>query len=223
MAARPDFVPDDGGGYVRKGLWLPLPAFEFGAGALSILGSRMYSLQGYAKMALQEGLPRLVAAVVLGARLGVAAAGDVRRRHDRLRRRSARVEGVRRRRHRAHRTVRRPGACCSSTRASGVLDATPTCDAYASHNTPAMSPAPSGCTAASNGTWDDLNANFTFPKPGRNPAPEVVRRLQAPAVGAVHGRPARDRPAGTSHDDASGAADRSSTQQTYSLSGGFDF
>jgi hypothetical protein len=43
------------GGFVRKGLWLPLPAFEFGAGALSILGSRMYVLQGYAKMALQEG------------------------------------------------------------------------------------------------------------------------------------------------------------------------
>ena len=40
---------------MRKGLWLPLPAFEFGAGALSILGSHMYALQGYAKMALQEG------------------------------------------------------------------------------------------------------------------------------------------------------------------------
>jgi hypothetical protein len=43
------------GGFVRKGLWIPLPAFEFGAGALSILNSRMYVLQGYAKLALQEG------------------------------------------------------------------------------------------------------------------------------------------------------------------------
>ena len=43
------------GGFVRKGLWFPLPAFEFGAGALNVLGSRMYALQGYAKIALQEG------------------------------------------------------------------------------------------------------------------------------------------------------------------------
>ena len=43
------------GGFVRKGLWFPLPAFEFGAGAINILGSRMYAIQGYAKIALQEG------------------------------------------------------------------------------------------------------------------------------------------------------------------------
>ena len=54
MAARPDSYLTTVGGYVRKGLWLPLPAFEFGAGALSILGSRMYALQGYAKMALRR-------------------------------------------------------------------------------------------------------------------------------------------------------------------------
>ena len=55
LARRPDSYLTTVGGYVRKGLWLPLPAFEFGAGALSILGSRMYVLQGYAKLALQEG------------------------------------------------------------------------------------------------------------------------------------------------------------------------
>jgi len=55
MAASRDSYLTTVGGYVRKGLWLPLPAFEFGAGALSILNSRMYVLQGYAKLALQEG------------------------------------------------------------------------------------------------------------------------------------------------------------------------
>src|SRR4051812_37046512 len=54
-AMRPDSHLTTIGGYVRKGLWLPLPAFEFGAGALSIVGSHMYALQGYAKLALQEG------------------------------------------------------------------------------------------------------------------------------------------------------------------------
>ena len=43
------------GGFVRKGLWFPLPAFEFGAGAVDVLGSHMYAMQGYAKIALQEG------------------------------------------------------------------------------------------------------------------------------------------------------------------------
>ena len=106
---------------------------------------------------------------------------------------------------------------------SGVIDATPSCDAVASHDTPAMSMAPSGCTAASNGTWDDLNANFTFPK--QDP---ILRqrwfggfklRLSVLFVAAQ----LEIVPAGTSRDDASGAADRSNTQQTYSLSGGFDF
>jgi len=57
------------GGFVRKGLWIPLPAFEFGAGALSILGSRMYVLQGYAKMALQVAFSSLIVLVGLVFRL----------------------------------------------------------------------------------------------------------------------------------------------------------
>ena len=52
---RPDSYLTTVGGFVRKGMWLPLPAFEFGAGALNIVGSRMYVVQGYAKIALQEG------------------------------------------------------------------------------------------------------------------------------------------------------------------------
>ena len=51
----PDAYLTTVGAYVRKGLWLPLPAFEFGAGALRILDPNMYTIQGYAKFALQEG------------------------------------------------------------------------------------------------------------------------------------------------------------------------
>ena len=39
----------------RKGIWLPLPGFEIGAGATKIIDSNMYAVQGYAKLALQEG------------------------------------------------------------------------------------------------------------------------------------------------------------------------
>ncbi|HJZ88046.1 MAG TPA: hypothetical protein VKN99_22890 [Polyangia bacterium] len=43
------------GVFVRKGIWLPLPSFELGAGAVQMQDSNMWSLQGYAKFALQEG------------------------------------------------------------------------------------------------------------------------------------------------------------------------
>lgn len=39
----------------RKGIWLPLPGFEIGAGATKLFNSNMYAVQGYAKFALHEG------------------------------------------------------------------------------------------------------------------------------------------------------------------------
>lgn len=43
------------GVFARKGLWLPLPSFELGAGLVHLLDSRMVAAQGYAKFALIEG------------------------------------------------------------------------------------------------------------------------------------------------------------------------
>lgn len=40
---------------VKKGLWLPLPSLELGAGATKLIDSNLYALQGYAKLALHEG------------------------------------------------------------------------------------------------------------------------------------------------------------------------
>lgn len=40
---------------VRKGIWLPLPSFEIGAGATKLLQSDMYTVMVYAKLALHEG------------------------------------------------------------------------------------------------------------------------------------------------------------------------
>jgi|SRR5579871_5217630 len=39
----------------RKGIWLPLPSFEIGAGATKLLQSDIYAVQVYAKFALHEG------------------------------------------------------------------------------------------------------------------------------------------------------------------------
>ncbi|ACY18939.1 hypothetical protein [Haliangium ochraceum] len=43
------------GVFARKGLWLPLPSFEVGAGMVHLLDSRMLAAQAYAKFALLEG------------------------------------------------------------------------------------------------------------------------------------------------------------------------
>ncbi len=43
------------GFFVRKGIWLPLPSFEIGIGAVKLTDSRMWAAQGYAKLALHEG------------------------------------------------------------------------------------------------------------------------------------------------------------------------
>jgi len=43
------------GFFVRKGIWLPLPSFEFGAGAVHLLDSSIWAAQGYVKFAMHEG------------------------------------------------------------------------------------------------------------------------------------------------------------------------
>ena len=221
LARRPDSYLTTVGGYVRKGLWLPLPAFEFGAGALNILGSRMYVIQGYAKLALQEGfhgwwLPSLavrgsgsqllgtseVDLTVYGVDVIASKAFDIGG--------TARLEPF-------------LGWSILFIRAhSGVIDATPSCDAFAAPGGP---PPNAQCAASQAGSGDDLNANFTFPEQdvitrhrffGGFKLKLAVLFLAAQVEVAV---------AGSSRDgsQAIGAVDRSATQQTYSLSAGFDF
>lgn len=44
---------------VRKGIWLPLPSFEIGAGFTHVLDSSMFALQLYAKFAINEGYHKI--------------------------------------------------------------------------------------------------------------------------------------------------------------------
>lgn len=55
--------------FMRKGMWLPAPSFELGAGAVHLLDSRMWAAQAYAKLALHEGFrtTRLPSIAVRGA------------------------------------------------------------------------------------------------------------------------------------------------------------
>ena len=43
------------GVFARKGIWLPVPSFEVGAGFLNVLQTNMFALQVYAKVAIHEG------------------------------------------------------------------------------------------------------------------------------------------------------------------------
>lgn len=43
------------GFFVRKGIWLPLPSFEVGVGAVHLGESRIWTPQAYVKLALHEG------------------------------------------------------------------------------------------------------------------------------------------------------------------------
>ncbi|HWU88799.1 MAG TPA: hypothetical protein VN253_16145 [Kofleriaceae bacterium] len=43
------------GFFVRKGMWFPVPSFEFGAGAIHLVDSRIWTGQLYTKLALHEG------------------------------------------------------------------------------------------------------------------------------------------------------------------------
>jgi hypothetical protein len=50
----PSFLPTVGF-FARKGIWLPLPSFEIGAGAVHVLDSHLWTGQLYAKFGLHEG------------------------------------------------------------------------------------------------------------------------------------------------------------------------
>jgi hypothetical protein len=220
-ARRPDSRLTTVGGYVRKGLWLPLPAFEFGAGALSIVGTRMYVLQGYAKLALQEGfhgwwLPSFAVRGGASQLLGTSEVDMTVYSVDVLASKAFDIGGT-------ARIEPFLGWSMLFIKArSGVIDATPNCDPFAAPGGPAPTPQ---CAASQAGNGDDLNANFTFPEE------DVITRqrffggfklklsvlfLTAQAEFAL---------AGSSRDNsqAGGVADRSGAQQTYSLAAGFDF
>jgi hypothetical protein len=225
-AVRPPSYLTTVGGYVRKGLWLPLPAFEFGAGAMKIIDSKMYSLQGYAKLALQEGfhgwwLPSLAVRGSVSQLLGTDQVDLTVFGVDVLISKAFSIGGT------ARIEPYVGWNMLFIDAKSGVIDATPGCDAVAVENSPPNGPAPSiHCAPAQNGPQgNDLNANFTFP------SQDIITRQRwfggfklrlavvfvAAQVDII--------PAGTSRDEshAEGVADRSGTQESYNLSAGFDF
>jgi hypothetical protein len=215
------------GGFVRKGMWFPLPAFEFGAGALSILQSNMYVLQGYAKIALQEGfhgwwLPSFAVRGSASQLLGTDQVDLNVYGLDVLLSKAFGIAGTSRLEPYIGWNVLWIDA------QSGVIDATPACDAYDARQAPPSTDpkqALPGCTVAQNGTWNDTLSNFTFPQQS------VITRyrwsggfkLKMSVLFLVGEYDFIQ--AGKSRDSKGDAAvrDGSGSQQSFSFSAGFDF
>jgi hypothetical protein len=219
-AARPDAYLTTVGGFVRKGIWLALPAFEIGAGAVNLVGSSMFALQGYAKLALQEGfhswpLPsvaiRLSGSQLVGTdQVDLTVVG-----FDAVISKAFSIGGT------ARLEPFLGWNLLVIDARSGVIDATPRCDAYALEH--AAAPPSPYCGQA--GTANDSLANFTF----RRQDPITRQRffggfklkLSVLFLAAEYDLI----PAGRSRDDrqTDGARDESGQQQSFSFSTGFDF
>lgn len=217
-AKRPDSYLTTIGGFVRKGIWLVIPALEIGAGAVNVMGSRMYAVQGYAKLALQEGFHGwwLPSVAVRGSASQLLGTDQV----------DLNVYGV-------DVLISKAFGLAGTFRlepylgwnllfidaASGALDATPGCDAFAASQSMGGTPK---CNAA---TKDDL-AYFSFPQQ------DVITRQRLSGgfklklavffVVAQYdlitaGRSHSEQPGGVTVRDTSGQ------QQAFSLSAGLDF
>jgi hypothetical protein len=206
------------GMFVRKGIWLPLPSFEIGAGAIHITESNMWALQAYAKLALQEGfddwpIPSLA---VRGSGSRLMGSEDLDLTVAGLDVSISKSFGI------GGTVTLHPYAGWNVLwiiPRSNVLDATPWCDAFRPDNS-ANDPM-HFCPMPGNPT--DLNANFVFPE-----QPSIMR--QRVFVGAklkvyVFALTAEwdYTPAGTSTAEGGTVRDRSGDQQTVAFSAALDY
>jgi hypothetical protein len=210
--------------FVRKGLWVPLPAVEVGAGVIHLLDSRLLSWQGYAKLALLEGyndwpLPSLA---VRGS--GAYVTGS-----DQVRLKLAAVDVILSKGIGVLKTFRfEPfgGWSFLTIHArSGPVDFTPSCDAYFVRTAMPGQTLGDYCAESQRGSSNDSLATAAFPNQDA-----IIRhrffggaKLKFAAVFASIQYEIV--PSGNSRDEnkPNGARDASGKQEGLSLSAGFDF
>lgn len=218
-----DLIPTFGF-WVRKGIWLPLPSFELGAGAEHILESNMWAAQAYAKFALHEGfhnwpLPSLAVRGATSRLMGTEQLDLTVASVDVSISKAFGIEG----------TVRfEPYAGWNYlwiVPRSEVIDATPTVDAFD--------------PGSSTGTNSDVNANFVFPTQDNITRQRLFVGFKLKYYVFTVIAEGNWIPGGSSVDDRAGvlvacgdpganpgdcdATDRSGMQQSYALSVGLDF
>lgn len=223
-AVRPDEFLTTVGVFVRKGLWLPLPAFEIGTGVIHLLDSQLLAFQGYAKLALHEGfqdwpIPSFAVRGSVSHLTGT----------DQLRMTTGALDLIISKRFGAFKTARvEPYAGWSYLliqARSGRIDATPACDAWAVQNATMGQPLGEYCAEGQRGTNNDYLATFSFPDQAAIVRQRVFAGMKLKFATVFFAAEYALFPEGNSRDDRrpQGAKDESQRQEAYSLSAGFDF
>ena len=224
LASRPDPWLTTVGMFVRKGIWLPVPSMEVGAGFIHLLQSQMIAYQAYAKLALLEGfqhwpLPSVALRAGLSHVTGSAEARLDVANFDVLASKAVGIAGT-------FRLEPFGGWSYVMIRAkSGFIDATPGCDGHLT-NSGLAGGAYCGPTLPDN----DLAANFQF----RNQSAILRQRyfggMKLKFAAVFLAAQYEFIPAGRSRDTRtgdgmplSGAKDSSGRQTRVSISGGLDF
>jgi hypothetical protein len=221
---RPDAWLTTVGAFVRKGVWIGLPAFELGAGFVNVLNSRLMSWQAYAKLALHEGYTRMPLPSV-AVRAGISYLTGT----DQVRMTVTSFDVIASKGFGVGGTFRlEPFVAFSLMRItadSGVIDATPSCDAYQVQTAKPGDKLGEYCANNQAGTSNDRLAYFAFSDQ------EPIRRQRFSGGAKIKFASVFITgqydifPAGDSRDGrkANGARDTSAQQTAFSLSGGFDF
>jgi hypothetical protein len=221
---RPDGWLTTVGMFVRKGLWLPLPAVELGGGVMHLLDSQLLSWQGYAKLGIHEGfhdwpLPSLAVRGSLGY---VTGTDQVRLHLTSLDVILSKTLGVAR----TSRLEPFAGWSFLLIHVRGQrLDATPSCDAHLVRTAGAEVPLGDYCAEAQRGTPNDALANFVFPEQDAIVRHRFFGGAKLKFATVFLSAQYEITPAGRTRDTRkpNGARDGSNKQESVSLSGGFDF
>jgi hypothetical protein len=223
-SARPNDTLTTVGVYLRKGLWIPLPAFEAGVGVMHLVDSQMLSWQGYLKLALHEGFHDwpLPALAVRGA--GAYVTGT-----DQVRMTVTGVDVILSKGYGVLKTSRLElfgGWSFLFIKAkSNPLDATPSCDAALVHLAAPGQMLGDYCADSQRGTGNDLAANFAFPNQDTITRHRFFGGAKLKFATMFLTAQYEFVPAGRSRDEArpNGARDGSSRQHGVSLGAGFDY
>jgi hypothetical protein len=221
---RPDAWLPTVGAFVRKGVWLGLPVFELGAGVVNVLDSHLLSWQAYAKLALHEGYTHLPLPS-LAVRAGISYLSGT----DQVRMTVTSFDVIASKGFGVGSTFRfEPFVAfglLAISAASGVIDATPSCDAYQVHSAKPGDKLGDYCADSQGGTMNDRLGYFSFSEQ------DTIRRVRYSAGAKIKFATVflslqyDLTPAGDSRDErkSNGASDTSAQQTGLSLSGGFDF
>ena len=224
LASRPPAYLTTAGAFVRKGVWLGVPAVELGAGVVNLLDSNLLSWQGYMKLALHEGFPSkpFPSVAVRGSVATLTGTDQARLTTLGLDVIVSKGVGI------AGTFHLEPYAAWSYLRmqaGSGLIDVTPSCDAFRVRTSGPGLSLGEYCAPAQQGSDNDRLADVTFSEQSAIRRQRVSAGAKVTFAAVFVTGQYELFPAGRSRDSRKpdGARDDSGKQQGFALSAGFNF